>query len=84
MCAELVFNITFENKGCNTCLFLNSSDTGEDCNILREDIQEDEWSNIDYQYGENWRYAGCPLLNKENLSANAPILRVGKFKELIF
>lgn len=35
---------------CFHCVFLNSSDTGENCKILRKGIQEDEWSNIDFQF----------------------------------
>lgn len=74
--------IFFENTGCSKCLFLNSSDTGEDCKILRGDIKEDEWSNIDYQFEKNWRYKNCPLLNEEYLNENKGILRIEKFVEL--
>ncbi|MBR3213917.1 MAG: hypothetical protein IKF79_05315 [Methanosphaera sp.] len=55
--------IKVEITDCNHCRFLNSSDTGENCNILRKGIQEGEWSNIDFQYDEGWRYKNCPLLH---------------------
>lgn len=55
--------IELENSGCNKCPFLNSSDTGEDCNILRKGVQEGEWSNINFQFDKNWRYKNCPLFN---------------------
>lgn len=57
---ELIVN------NCNECPFLNCSDTGEDCNILRQGVQEGEWSNINFQYGE-WRYKNCPLIHNEYL-----------------
>lgn len=57
------FLIELENTGCYKCIFLNSSDTGEDCRILRKGIQEGEWSNIDFQFDEDWRYKNCPLLH---------------------
>lgn len=76
-----LFIMSFENKGCSDCLFLNSSDTGENCKILRRDIREDEWSNINYQFEQNWRYDGCPLLHKENLE-HKRILNVEEFVEL--
>lgn len=53
--------IELENSGCSKCPFLNSSDTGEDCNILRKGVQEGEWSNINFQFDKNWRYENCPL-----------------------
>lgn len=52
-------------SGCNKCPFLNCSDTGEDCSILRQGIQEGEWSNINFQYGDCWRYKNCPLIHPE-------------------
>lgn len=55
---------------CHSCPFLNCSDVGEDCNLLKYEIREGEWSNIDYQYGRGWRYAGCPLMKRENLREN--------------
>ena len=61
------FMVSFENKGCSKCLFLNSSDTGEDCKLLKDEICEDEWSNIDYQFEKDWRYKGCPLIHRDNL-----------------
>lgn len=76
------FIISFENNGCSRCLFLNSSDTGEDCKILRSDIQEDEWSNIDYQFEKNWRYKGCPLIHRKNLNDEKGILNINEFVEL--
>lgn len=76
------FIISFENNGCSRCLFLNSSDTGENCKILRSDICEDEWSNIDFQFERNWRYDGCPLIHKENLNKNKGILNLEEFVEL--
>ena len=79
---EKRFIISFENNGCSRCLFLNSSDTGEDCKILRSDIQEDEWSNIDYQFEKNWRYKGCPLIHHENLNDKKGILNLNEFVEL--
>jgi len=75
------FNITFENTGCWNCLFLNCSDTGEDCRILRSDIQEDIYSNIDFQSDDGWRYDGCPLIIKENLNKTMNILRLEEFVE---
>ena len=76
------FIVSFENTGCSRCLFLNSSDIGEDCKILQSDIQEGEWSNIDYQFERNWRYEGCPLIHHENLNKNKGILNISEFKEL--
>lgn len=76
------FIISFENSGCSRCLFLNSSDTGENCKILRSDIQEGEWSNIDYQFEKNWRYKGCPLIHRENLNDRKGILNINEFVEL--
>lgn len=55
--------VEIEIKSCDECPFLNCSDTGEDCNILRKGIHESEWSNIGYQYDYNWRYENCPLLH---------------------
>ena len=57
--------IEIEVTDCGNCRFLNSSDTGEDCNILRQGIQKGEWSNIDFQYGEGWRFEKCPLLHPD-------------------
>ena len=57
--------IEMEVTDCSHCRFLNSSDTGEDCNILRQGIHEGEWSNIDFQYGNGWRYKKCPLLHPD-------------------
>ena len=79
---ERHFFISFKNAGCSKCLFLNSSDTGEDCKILRSDIQEDEWSNIDYQFENGWRYKGCPLIHCENLNDNKGIFSIEEFVEL--
>lgn len=59
--------IELENTSCFKCLFLNSSDTGENCRILRKGIQEGQYSNINFQFDENWRYENCPLLNDEYL-----------------
>ena len=73
---EKLFGVTFTNKGCSRCLFLNSSDVGEDCKILRSDIQEGEWSNIDYQFERNWRYEGCPLIHQENLNLHKGIVTI--------
>lgn len=56
--------IEIEINDCFHCPFLNSSDIGEDCNILRKGIQEDEWSNIGFQFDENWRYKNCPLFHE--------------------
>lgn len=55
--------IEIEINDCFHCPFLNSSDIGEDCSILRKGIQEDEWSNIGFQFDEDWRYKNCPLLH---------------------
>ena len=55
--------IEMEVQECARCPFLNCSDVGEDCNILRVGIHENEWSNIGYQFGDNWRYKNCPLLH---------------------
>ena len=76
------FVMSFMNKGCSNCLFLNSSDTGENCKILRNDIQEGEWSNINYQFKKDWRYDGCPLLHKENLKEDGRVLHIEQFMEL--
>ena len=62
-----------EVDACSHCPFLNCSDTGEDCRILRQGIQEDPWSNINYQYGKGWRYYRCPLLNSYHLKRNCGI-----------
>ncbi len=43
---------------------------------------EDEWSNIDYQFEENWRYKNCPLIYKEYLNMNKGILNITQFVEL--
>ena len=59
--------IEIEINNCSQCPFLNASDVGEDCSILRKEIQEGEWSNINFQYDENWRYKNCPLLHDEYL-----------------
>lgn len=77
---EKAFGVTFTNNGCSRCLFLNSSDTGENCKILKSEIQEDEWSNIDYQFERNWRYEGCPLIHKENLNLNKGVVDIKEFK----
>lgn len=69
--------IEMEVTDCFHCRFLNSSDTGEDCNILRYGIQEGEWSNIDFQLETNWRYKNCPLFHKEYLMRNCGIEIVG-------
>lgn len=76
---EKCFCILFENAGCSSCLFLDSGDTGENCKILRNDIQEGEWSNIDYRFEKNWRYGGCPLIYKKNLNKDINILRLKYF-----
>jgi len=55
--------IELENTNCYKCPFLNSSDTGENCRILRKGVKEGEWSNIDFQFDENWRYKKCPLFH---------------------
>ena len=55
--------IELENSGCIKCPFLNLSNTGEDCRILRKGVQEREWSNINFQLNEDWRYKNCPLLH---------------------
>lgn len=65
--------IELEIDGCYRCPFLNASDTGEDCNILRYDIQEGEWSNIDFQLQEGWRYEKCPLLHEGYLCRNCGV-----------
>ena len=73
------FEVAFINNGCSKCLFLNSSDTGENCKILKSEIIEDTWSNIDYQFGvKDWRYKGCPLLHPENLNEHKNILEIKK------
>lgn len=59
--------IEMEVTSCSKCRFLNSSDTGEDCNILRRGVQKGEWSNIDYQFEKGWRFEKCPLLHDEYL-----------------
>ena len=59
--------IELEIPFCDTCPFLYSSDTGQDCNILRTDIHERELSNIGFQFDEDWRYKNCPLLHDEYL-----------------
>ena len=55
--------LQIEVKDCFHCPFLNCSDTGEDCSILRQGIQRGEWSNIDFQYDTDWRFEKCPLLH---------------------
>ena len=70
--------IELEVTDCFHCPFLNMSDTGEDCKILRKGIQEDEWSNINFQFEENWRYDKCPLLHKGYICRDCGI----KVKEL--
>lgn len=65
--------IEMEVTDCFHCRFLNSSDTGEDCNILRQGIQEGEWSNINFQFKTGWRYKNCPLFHKEYLRRNCGI-----------
>lgn len=79
---EKIFYIVMNIDNCSECPFLNSSDTGENCNVLKYSIQEDEWSNINYQFKRGWRYKGCPLIHRENLSDNSPIIRVEEFVEL--
>lgn len=64
----MTFIIEMEAPSCSGCPFLNCSDVGEDCNILDYDIQEDEWSNINYQYEKGWRYEKCPLVHPEYLN----------------
>lgn len=57
--------IRVEVNNCGECPFLQD----EDCTILKEEIQEDLYSNINYQYRMNWRYEKCPLLHpKEYLT----------------
>ena len=56
--------IEMEVTDCFHCKFLNSSDTGDDCKILRKGIQEDGWGNIGFQFEEGWRYEKCPLFHK--------------------
>ena len=65
--------IEIEVTDCFHCPFLNSSDVGEDCNILRQGIREDEWSNIGFQFDENWRYERCPLINPYHLRKNCGV-----------
>ena len=65
--------IKMEMNDCFNCVFLNSSDTGENCRILRKGIQEDEWSNIDFQFEENWRYEKCPLIHEGYLNRTCGI-----------
>ena len=72
------FEVTFVNNSCSRCLFLNCSDTGENCKILKREIQEDPWSNIGYQFEKGWRYKGCPLLHPENLNEHKNIIEVKK------
>ena len=59
--------IELENTGCYKCPFLQSSDIGEDCVILRKGVQEGQWSNINFRFdesqNENWRYKNCPLFH---------------------
>lgn len=69
--------IEMEVTDCFHCLFLNSSDTGDDCRILRQGIQEDELSNIDFPFKENWRYKNCPLFHKGYLKRNCGIEILG-------
>ena len=65
--------IELEINGCSRCPFLNSSDTGEDCSILRQGIQEGEWSNIDFQFRKGWRYEKCPLLHEGYICKNCGV-----------
>ena len=58
---------------CFHCVFLNSSDTGENCNILRKGIQEEEWSNISFQFKEGWRYEKCPLFHDGYICRNCGV-----------
>lgn len=69
--------IEMEVTDCSHCPFLNSSDIGEDCNILRQDIQEDIDSNIDFQFEKDWRYKNCPLFHKGYLRRNCGIEILG-------
>ena len=55
--------IEMDVTDCFHCKFLNSSDTGENCSILRKGIQEDEWSNIGFQFNE-----GCGSKKDHKLS----------------
>ena len=57
--------IELELPFCYHCPFLKSSHNREDCSILRQGIQEGEWSNIDFQFDEKWRYNKCPLVHPE-------------------
>lgn len=68
--------IEMEVPDCHNCLFLNSSDTGENCKILKSEIQEDPWSNIGYQFGKKWRYKNCPLFHEGYLEKNCGIKKV--------
>ena len=65
--------IEMDVTDCFHCKFLNSSDTGENCSILRKGIQEDEWSNIGFQFNEGWRYERCPLFNKKHIRRNCGV-----------
>lgn len=55
--------IEVDITNCFNCVFLNCSDTGEDCKLLRQGIQEGEWSNIDFKFDNDWRYKHCPLFH---------------------
>ena len=44
------YNIELTVNACNECPFLNCSDTGDDCNILRQGIHESVYSNIDFKF----------------------------------
>lgn len=72
--------IEMDVPDCFHCKFLNSSDTGENCSILRKGIQEDEWSNIDFQFKEGWRYKKCPLFHEGYICRNCGV-KVLELKE---
>ena len=81
MMSEKTFYIMLNIDSCSKCVFLNSSDVGENCNLLKYSIQEDEWSNINYQFDKGWKYKGCPLEHPENLRESANVIRVEEFVE---
>ena len=56
--------IEMEVTDCFRCPFLSSSNTGENCRLLRKGIKETDYSNIGFSFEEGWRYDKCPLLHK--------------------
>ena len=54
VCIELEVSCCFE------CPFLSCSEMGEDCRLLTNEIQEEEFSNIAFKFEKGWRYEKCP------------------------